>query len=150
MATMETKAKELQKNFEQIIYQFQTVAAENLEAIDKINPKEMNTIIFIGKKKVCIMREIAAFLNVADSTVTMLVDKLVKKRLVKREHSEEDRRIINIILDDEGKKLYQEHLNSYRKLCRGILMTLDEKEQDLYVDLMTKIAGNAKEQFAKS
>ena len=150
MVSIEMKAKELQKNFEQIIYQFQTVAAENLDAIDKINPKEMSAIIFIGKKKVCIMREISAFLNVADSTVTMLVDKLVKKSLVKREHSDEDRRIINIVLTDEGKKLYQAHLDSYRKLCRGILMTLNEKEQDLYVDLMTKIAGNAKEQFAKN
>ena len=49
------------------------------------------------------MREISAFLHVADSTVTMLVDNLVKKKLVKRELSEEDRRIIKIVLTDTEK-----------------------------------------------
>ena len=29
-------------------------------------------------------------------------------------------------------------------------MTLDDKEQDLYVDLMKKIADGSKEQFAKN
>lgn len=144
------KAKELQKNFEQIIYQFQMVAAESLKDTDNLNPKEINTIVFIGKKGQCIMREISAFLQVADSTVTILVDKLAKKNLVKREHSEEDRRVINIILTDNGKVIYKEHLNAYQKLCRGMLMTLENDEQDLYVDLMKKIADGSKEQFAKS
>ena len=150
MATLDMKAKELQKNFEQIIYQFQTVAAENLKDTDNLNPKEINTIVFIGKKGKCIMREISAFLQVADSTVTMLVDKLVKKHLVKREHSEEDRRVINIILTDGGKAVYDDHIQAYQKLCRGILMTLENDEQDLYVSLMKKIAQGSKEQFAKS
>ncbi len=96
------------------------------------------------------MREISAFLQVADSTVTILVDKLVKRKLVRRELSDEDRRVINITLTDEGKAIYKEHLKAYQKLCRGILMTLDDNEQDLYVDLMKKIADNAKEQFAKN
>ena len=95
------------------------------------------------------MREIAAFLRVADSTVTMLVDKLVKKKLVKRELSDEDRRIIKILLTDGGKEIYQEHLKGYQKFCRGMLRTLEEKEQDVYVELMKKIAAGAKEQFEK-
>ena len=150
MATLDMKAKELQKNFEQIIYQFQTVAAESVKDTDNLNPKEMNAIVFIGKKEKCIMREISAFLQVADSTVTILVDRLVKRKLVRRELSDEDRRVINIILTDEGKAIYKEHLKAYQKLCRGILMTLDDKEQDLYVDLMKKIADGSKEQFAKN
>lgn len=150
MATIEKRAKELQKNFEQIIYQFQTVAAETVKDTDKLTPKEMNAIVFVGKKEGCIMREISNFLNVADSTVTMLVDNLVKKKLVKRERSDEDRRIIKILLTDEGKAIYQDHLKAYQKLCRGMLLTLDEKEQDLYVDLMKKIASGAKEKFADS
>ncbi len=36
MATLDMKAKELQKNFEQIIYQFQTVAAESVKDTDNL------------------------------------------------------------------------------------------------------------------
>lgn len=150
MATLNMKANELQKNFEKIIYQFQIVAAESIESTDNLKPKEVNTIVFIGKYDGCIMRQIADFLQVADSTVTMLVDRLVKKKLVNRELSEEDRRIIKIVLTDQGKKIYQDHLKSYQKFCRGMLMTLEEKEQDLYVELIQKIANGAREKFADS
>ncbi len=150
MATIEMKAKELQKNFEQIIYQFQTVAAKDVESTDNLKPKELNTLVFLGKCEGCIMREIASFLNVADSTVTMLVDNLVKRKFVKRQLSDEDRRIIKIVLTDAGKEIYKTHLKGYQKFCRGMLMTLDEKEQDLYVELMKKIATGAKEKFSGS
>lgn len=149
MATLNMKAKELQKNFEKIVYQFQTIAAESVDATQNLSPKELNALVFIGKCDGCIMRQISAHLNVADSTVTMLVDKLVKRNLVKRELSEEDRRIIKVVLTDNGKEIYQEHLRGYQNFCRGMLMTLEESEQDLYVDLMKKIAVGAKKQFEK-
>lgn len=149
MATLTMKAKELQTNFEKIIYQFQTVAADSVEATENLSPKELNALVFVGKKDGCIMREISAFLRVADSTVTMLVDKLVQKKFVKRELSDEDRRIIKVLLTDSGKEIYQEHLKGYQKFCRGMLMTLEDGEQELYIALMKKIAVGAKEQFEK-
>lgn len=102
------------------------------------------------KKGECIMREISAFLRVADRTVTMLVDNLVKKKLVKRLYSKTDRRIISILLTDTGKTIYAGHLKAYRKLRSGMLMTLEENEQDLYVDLMAKTVASSKEQCEKS
>lgn len=150
MATLDMKAKQLQKAFEQMVYQFQAVTAEIVATTDKLSPKEMNAIVFVGKKGECIMREISAFLGVADSTVTMLVDNLVNKKFVKRQYSETDRRIINILLTDAGKAIYADHQKAYRKLCSGMLMTLNENEQDLYVNLMAKIAEGSKEQFEKN
>ena len=50
MATIEMKAKELQKNFEKIIYQFQTVAADSVEATENMSAKELECPCFYWQK----------------------------------------------------------------------------------------------------
>ena len=94
------------------------------------------------------MREIADDLNVAVSTITGLVDKLEEKKIVKRERSDEDRRIINIVLTPKGQEIYQFQLEEFMRLCRGMLLGMSEEEQDMYIELSRKIARNARENFS--
>lgn len=96
------------------------------------------------------MREIADYLRVAVSTVTGLVDKLEEKKLVKRERSDEDRRIIKIALTPKGQKIYKFHVEEFSKLCRGMLIGMTPEEQDLYVELSRKIAVSARDNFSKN
>jgi DNA-binding MarR family transcriptional regulator len=52
-----------------------------------------------GKKK---MGDIASNFDIPFSTATVLVDKLVKLRMLKREHSLDDRRVVLIDIDKKG------------------------------------------------
>lgn len=148
MNDITNRAKQLHKSFEQIIYHFQTVNAATSESVENLSVLETKAVSYIGQCQGCIMREIADYLRVAVSTVTGLVDKLEEKKLVRRERSEEDRRVIKIMLTPKGEEIYRHHLEEFLKLCRGMLRGMTDEEQTLYIELSKKIAGNAKENFA--
>ncbi|CAN5425215.1 hypothetical protein BH10ACI1_BH10ACI1_06420 [soil metagenome] len=150
MADITARAKKLQKNFELIVFQFQTAAAVKSESSDSLSMQETNAIDYIGRCKGCIMREIAEYLHVAVSTVTGLVDKLEEKELVKRERSSEDRRVIRITLTAKGEDVYQFRLQEFIRLCSGMLTGLTDQEQETYIELSDKIARNAREIFTKA
>ncbi len=145
-----TKAKHLHKSFEEIIYHFQSVNATTSDSVENLSLQETKAIGFLGQHGECIMREIADYLRVAVSTVTGLVDKLEDKKFVKRERSDEDRRIIKIALTPKGQEIYKFHVEEFSKLCRGMLMGMTDEEQDLYVELSRKIALFAKDNFSKN
>lgn len=146
--TLAKKAEQLQKVVAEIVHHFQTVNAAANETVENLSIQETKAITLIGQKEQCIMREIADNLNVAVSTVTGLVDKLEEKKLVKRERSDADRRIINIVLTAKGQEIYQFQLEEFMRLCRGMLLGMSEKEQDMYIELSKKIAANARENFS--
>lgn len=147
MENITTKAKQLHKSFEQIIYHFQAVNAATSESVENLSLIETKAIGFIGQCQGCIMREIAAYLRVAVSTVTGLIDKLEEKKLVRRERSDEDRRIIKIILTPKGEEVYQFHVEELLRLCREMLMGMTDEEQNTYIELSKKIAGGGAENF---
>lgn len=147
MENITTKAKQLHKSFEQIIYHFQTVNAATSESVENLSLIETKAIGFIGQCQGCIMREIAVYLRVAVSTVTGLIDKLEEKKLVRRERSDEDRRIIKIILTPKGEEVYQFHVEELLRLCREMLVGMTDEEQNTYIELSKKIAGAVAENF---
>ena len=150
MKDITTKAKQLHKSFEEIIYHFQSVNAATSDSVENLSLQETKAVSFLGQHNESIMREIADYLRVAVSTVTGLVDKLEKKNLVKRKRSDEDRRIIKIALTPKGQEVYLFHVGEFAKLCRGMLMGMTPEEQDLYVELSGKIARSARESFSSN
>ena len=145
LPSLEVKARELQKSIEQLFYHFQAASTANLDG--DLSLQEIKVIDLIGQRKSCIMREISNYLQVAVSTMTGMIDKLEEKELVVRERSNEDRRIVRVLLTEKGQKVHQSHLEELLKLCRGVLLSLDEEEQDIYLTLAKKIAGKAAQQF---
>ncbi len=150
MKDITIKAQQLHKSFEEIICHFQSVNETTSDSVENLSLQETKAIGFLGQRGECIMREIADYLRVAVSTVTGLVDKLEDKKFVKRERSDEDRRIIKIVLTPEGKEIYKFHVEKFSKLCRGMLMGMSSEEQDLYIELSRKIALGARENFGKN
>lgn len=58
-------------------------------------------IIFSEQKRLC-MKDIASFINKDKSTVTQLVNKLIKYDLIEKKYCESDRRICYMVLTDKG------------------------------------------------
>jgi len=107
----------------------------------RLNVQELNTIRFLGMNGPSIMREIAEYLMLAVSTMTGVVDSLVEKKLVSRERSDNDRRIVCVALTDSGKEAYCINLENHVKLSRGLLEALDDDEQETLLILLGKISG---------
>src|SRR3990170_2934878 len=51
------------------------------------------------------MNELSESMGVANSTMTRMVDQLVRKELVYRRHSEDDRRVVRVELTTQGQKV---------------------------------------------
>lgn len=80
--------------------------------------------------------EIGERLQIARPQMTHLIDKLVDLGIVERQIGTEDRRIINIMLTNKGKRIIKEHDSDIMNATREMLACLtDEELQDLSVSL---------------
>jgi DNA-binding MarR family transcriptional regulator len=84
----------------------------------KFSKTEIFSLLLIDKKKEIIMTELAEYINSPMSTVTGIVNRLVKDGYIIRERSEQDRRIVVLKLAEKGieeirglKKLIAEYMN---------------------------------------
>ncbi len=105
-----------------------------------VNEKELTVIVFVGEHKNVKMSEIADSVKAPMSTLTSIVDKLVEKDLINRDHSGEDRRVINVSLTAAGKEAYKNVLIQKKKVAERMLAQLSEKEQTMVIKYLNDLA----------
>lgn len=146
MVDLEARAIELKNNLDVIMSHFQSISA--VCSTEDLSLQELKVVYQIGQREVCIMREISEHMKVAVSTMTGIIDKLEVKKLVKRERTDEDRRIVRVLLTAKGEKLYQAYVENYLELSRRMLQSLNTDEQITYLGLTRKIAQGAAQVIA--
>ncbi len=72
------------------------------------------------------------------SDTSRIVDRLITKGLVKKVTCKSDRRLVDVIITDKGKKLL-ERLDERQDEIDGVLGKLSEKDANLLSDLLDKI-----------
>ena len=72
------------------------------------------------------------------SDTSRIVDRLISKGLVKKVTCKTDRRLVDVIITDKGKKLL-ERLDEKQDLIDGVLGNLSEKDANILSDLLDKI-----------
>jgi DNA-binding MarR family transcriptional regulator len=140
---MSAKAQQLKHHIEELIHRLMIVENRFLETnASKLSNTEMKVIDFIGKEKECTMSEIAEHLMFSKTNLTAIVDKLVRKKMVQRDRSEEDRRLVLVSLTSKGLKLYEQESENHLRFAEGMLQSLDSKEQDELLQLLSKITSS--------
>lgn len=131
--------------FDQMFVKMQQVSADCMAVTTgDLTKKDLMVIDFVGKESTCIMRDIAEYLNAPVSTLTSMIDKLVRKKQLRRERSEEDRRIVEVMLGDIGKQTFEEFRDSRMTMCRAMLSALEPNEQEEIIRLMGKVSKQAR------
>ena len=87
-----------------------------------------------------IMRDVAAELGSALSTATAVIDRLVKRGLVRRDRDESNRRVVRLSLTDEGRCLLGRFVEEQLANSVAILARLTPQERRTYLELHEKIA----------
>ncbi len=105
-----------------------------------VSEKDMVIILFVGKNKNVKMSEIADNIAAPMSTLTNIIDRLVEKKLLLRDHSGEDRRVINVSLAPAGKTAYTKLVDKRKKLVESILSNLNEREQALAIKYLKMLS----------
>lgn len=97
---------------------------------------EMHTLDAIGPYEARTMTETASALGITTGTLTVSIDRLVKKGYVIRNRDEKDRRIVRISLTREGKLASRMHGKYHKVLARHILEPYTEEEQALLMSMV--------------
>ncbi|MEM9503937.1 MAG: MarR family transcriptional regulator [Cyanobacteria bacterium P01_E01_bin.43] len=143
-----SKADELTKYIAMLADLFEEAQASSGEAVS-INKQECRVINMVGQYQPIMMREIAERAKLSITNTTGIVDKLVKRKYLRRDRSDEDRRIVRIFLTSEGEKIYTMEIEHYRRVSQAILDGLEEPEQQEMLRMMQKVAVHLNRQKAE-
>lgn len=100
----------------------------------------------LAEKGSCKMNELARVLNFTMSAVTAIVDKMVKLKLVRREHSTEDRRVVRVTMLEKGREIVRRVSEERRDAANSIFAPLTEKDKKEYLRILRKVYDNLIEQ----
>ena len=137
MGNLGKKEKAMMTHLEAIIHRY--VFTQQHPGMDVCRKAEVKMVEILGAHGPMIMTAIAEQARLSLSTVTGVIDGLVAKKIVKRDRSEEDRRIVQVQLTVEGQKIYEQALEVRLQMVRGMLGALNRDEQEQFVSLFRKI-----------
>ena len=94
----------------------------------RLTLSEMRTLEGIGLDRRRTMGELAGIMNVTVGTMTVTIDRLVKKGFVRRSRSESDRRVVWISITRSGSTMLRNHLRIHRRMVDEALQGLTEAQ----------------------
>ena len=104
-----------------------------------INEMHMLEAVGKGKNKPKTISEIAEDLGIPLSSVTVAINKLVKKGYVEKLRGEEDARIVYVTLTKQGKKIDSVHRYFHESMVRSIISGMSEQEQQVLYQGILKL-----------
>ncbi|MCB2340223.1 MarR family winged helix-turn-helix transcriptional regulator [Clostridium estertheticum] len=96
-------------------------------------------IYLLDKFPVMTMSEFSDRLGLAKPRGTLLIDKLVKEDIVKRELDENDRRVINIAITENGKNILKIIKKQKIDNMKNTLSVLEDNEIEQFKDVTTSL-----------
>jgi DNA-binding MarR family transcriptional regulator len=111
------------------------------EVCGGVSEKELTVVGFVGQNRNVKMSDIADNIESPMSTLTNIVDKLVEKGFLEREHSSEDRRAINVTLSAKGKASYKSLITQKHLIAEDLLSQYSEKEQAEFLKHVNLLAS---------
>ncbi|MCT4597023.1 MAG: MarR family transcriptional regulator [Vallitalea sp.] len=101
------------------------------------------TVLYENNNKLT-MKEIANKVGKDKSTITSLINKLIKLGYVTKETNPKDKRVSFIILTDKGKSIE----SKYNKICDEVSLTayngFSDEEKEVFLKLLKKLSTNFK------
>lgn len=125
---------------------------KNLYQFEKSNiqPQDMYILERIYFRKKLKVKDISKEYNIPASTATGIIDRLEDKRYIKRTRDNADRRIVELIITEEGCQVIQDHINQDKKFAENLFSTLEENKKIVFKQLLSELIDNvSKEELFK-
>jgi len=112
------------------------------DTVKQLSLAQAEVLIYLCEHKKAKMSDIAKDANVKLPTMTEIVDKLVKKGILKRERDEIDRRNVWISVSDNIKNKTKKIMQSHDRYIEKILSALTMEEKKQAINIINKIVNN--------
>jgi DNA-binding MarR family transcriptional regulator len=112
---------------------------DNVLTRGKITFPQMVAVDYVSRKTRVKMNELAKVLSIKMSSATVLVDRLVREKILSRARDEADRRLVWVSATPKGRKLVGEVLTQKRESIKQIFGVLSEEERRQYLVIIRKV-----------
>ncbi len=127
----------------QVYHNILRVEEEFLQKNHRVNLtiREMHLIECVGtdKENGKTLSEIADYLKVARPSVTVAVNKLVRRGYLVKNGSDRDGRVVHVTLTREGRKVYLYHNRYHMSMIDEIENELGEEERAVLIRVIAKL-----------
>ena len=101
-----------------------------------VTMSQCSTILAIGKRGKMTMNELSEWMSLATSTMTRIVDNLVRDGYIERTQDDQDRRVVHVSLTDAGNQLFEGILRIYHEYHRRIVENIPPEEMHKVVEAL--------------
>lgn len=105
----------------------------------KISCPQMVTLDHVTRHDRTTMSEIAKVLAIQTSSASVLVDRLIRGKMLARSRDEKDRRVVWIRATPKARQVMKRIMNQKRQSIKGIFGGLSERERRQYLAILLKI-----------
>lgn len=134
----------LDHSFRLLAEKYRSLEAEHLEeqGLGHLSPAHVRALHRIGSSRRERMTNLAGHLRLTVGTLTSTIDQLVKKGYVHRVRPDEDRRVVEVALSENGDYVYEQIQISKRRVAEKIFGTLNNEERAILREILTKLSRN--------
>ncbi len=134
----------LDHSFRLLAEKYRSLEAEHLEeqGLGNLSPAHVRALHRIGSSRRERMTNLAGHLRLTVGTLTSTIDQLVKKGYVHRVRPDEDRRVVEVALSENGDYVYEQIQISKRRVAEKIFGTLNNEERAILREILTKLSRN--------
>src|SRR3990172_13262122 len=130
------------KRFEKVFGEFwKIVRLKNPSSFSNINITEPQyfTLNYLSRNNNCTMGEIKENLDTSLSTLTGIIDRMVRDGYVERERGNDDRRVVRVRMTEKGKKIFNEINKKRHERIKLVLELLSNEDQELLIGTIEKL-----------
>ncbi|WP_312474959.1 MarR family transcriptional regulator [Neobacillus sp.] len=106
---------------------------------NKLSITEFSVLEVLYQKGKQTIQQIGNCILISSGSMTYVIDKLEQRGLLSRNACPDDRRVIHVILTDDGNELMKEIMPKYRELVDNMFDSLNSDEAEILVHLLKKV-----------
>jgi DNA-binding MarR family transcriptional regulator len=141
-------SQELEKFSQQVIEIMPFIVREFAKREDndltrgKISCSQMVALDYLLHHNRVPMAEMAKVLSIKTSSASILIDRLIREKMLKRERDNKDRRVVWVSITPKGKKVVKQILSQKKLALRDIFRPLTPAERQQYLSVLTKVKAH--------
>ena len=114
---------------------------QTILGIKKSEARVLLCIEYLSKEKECKVNisEISKNLSITSPSTTEFVKNLTNKGYIERHVNQNDKRVIEIMLTDEGENIVRDLKKYFNSLFSGIIERLGTEQSELLIELLGKV-----------
>lgn len=106
---------------------------------ESMHPGKAPLLVYLIHRDKMTITDMAKSMNIKQSSLTIMVNRLYKDELVNKELDRDDSRKILISLSEKGRQIAQRHLDIQKNSINSFLSALNMKERETLYKLLKKI-----------